>query len=108
MLWYSLIFFLFMDKDVFKNFNFNKCVKTGEELVNLITQKNCTVIEGISILAIASAAYKEECINLLAKAEKIPIEKAKKIIDGMFNEFCIFYESQKPNEEIGDSAETVG
>lgn len=97
-----------MDKDVFKNFNFDKCVKIGGEVINLLTQEKFTIIEGISVLAIASEAYKEECINLLAKAEKIPIEKAKKIIDGMFNEFCIFYESQKPNEEIGDSAETVG
>ena len=97
-----------MDKDIFENFNFDKCVKIGGEVINLLTQEKFTIIEGISVLAIASEAYKEEYTNLLAKAEKIPIEKAKKIIDGMFNEFCIFYESQKSNEEIGDSAETVG
>lgn len=97
-----------MDKDVFKNFNFDKCIKIGGEVINLLTQEKFTIIEGISVLAIASEAYKEECAKLMAEAEKISIKEAKKIIDGMFNEFCIFYESQKSNEEIGDSAETVG
>lgn len=97
-----------MDKDIFENFNFDKCVKIGGEVINLLTQEKFTIIEGISVLAIASEAYKEECTKLMAEAKKIPIEKAKKIIDGMFNEFCIFYESQKSNEDIGDSAETVG
>ena len=101
-------FFVFMKKDVFENFNFDKCIKGGEKVINVLVQEEFTIIEGLSVLAIASEAYKEECANLLAKAENKSVKEAKKVIDGMFNEFCIFYEGQKSNEETGDPSETVG